>query len=875
MGTEIVVENVSVAQSEEKSGKISSSETNDAKNGIIKEHDENSVDESSERNVNDVSSQTVAVVGDTKPPSNGSLDHNHFDSDAGAQASGHDAAKDDQVSIQGDAIKDDHVSIQGDATKDGQVSIQDDAAKDGQVSIQGDAIKDGQVPIQCDAAKDSQASTQGDAATSVKPARVSVGSGDPVSPSNITSEYDLNRILIDTTAPFESVKEAVSKFGGIVDWKAHKVQTVERRKIIEQELEKVQQEMPLYKEQSEIAEQSKTQMLKDLENTKRLIEDLKLNLERVQIEERQAKQDSELAHLRVEEMEQGIAHEASVAAKAQLEVAKARHEAAIADLKSVKEELQTLRKDYETLLTEKNDAEKKAEEAVLASKEVEKTVENLTIELISTKEQLQTAHAAHLEAEEHRIGVVMAMDQDKLNMEKELRLAEEDLVKLNAQIESAKDLKCKLNSASTLLADLKAELAAYMESKISQEINDSNTVALGDNTRSEMQSAVVAANKELEDVKLNIVKATDEVNCLKVAATSLKTELEKEKLDLYNLRQREGMASIAVSSLEAELERIKSEIAVVQTMEKEAREKMMELPKQLQQASQEAEEAKSAVELAQEELKRAKEEAEQAKAGANTMESRLLAAQKEIEAARASERLAAAAIKALQDSESTETVNDEDSSTGITLSLEEYYALSKRAHEAEEEANTKVATAMSQIEVAKESESRSLTQLEEASREVEQRKEALRIAMEKAEKAKEGKLGVEQELRKWREENEQRRKAETSVNSPRKSVEEMKGTGRVADSSLYGQGIKIERVVDSTSPSVPFGQGLGLKNLEQIANPTGSSQQPTTPKSDSDESVNSPKATFGQSNTVKKKRRSLFPRFFMFLARRKPSSKTS
>ncbi|XP_038703627.1 protein WEAK CHLOROPLAST MOVEMENT UNDER BLUE LIGHT 1-like isoform X1 [Tripterygium wilfordii] len=686
----------------------------------------------------------------------------------------------------------------------------------------------------------------GDLGLSHKVSSIDISSPKSVDSPKQVKQMDAKRGLIDTTAPFESVKQAVSKFGGIVDWKAHRLQTVERRKLMEEELEQIQEEMPEYKKRSEAAEEAKQQVFQELDSTKRLIEELKLNLERVQTEEYQAKQDSELAKLRVEEMEQGIADDASVAAKAQLEVAKARYTSAVSELTLVKNELDSLRKEYASLVTEKDVTMKKAEEAISASKEVERTVEELTIELIATKETLESAHATHLEAEEQRIGAALAREQDALHWEKELKQAEEELQRLNQQILSSKDLKTKLDTSSALLLDLKAELAAYMESMLKKETDghSKDETGLEKKTHTDIQAAVASATKGLEEVKLKIGKATAEVNILKVAAMSLQTELESEKSALATIRQREGMASVAVASLEAELVKTESETTLVQMQEKEAREKMVELPKELQEAALEADEAKLLAQIAREELRKAKEEAEQAKAGASTMESRLLAAQKETEAAKASEKLALAAIKALQESESAQSTNDVDSPTGVTLSLDDYYELSKRAREAEEQANMRVAAAMLQIEVAKASELKTSEKLEEVNQEMAARKEALRIAMDKAEKAKEGKLGVEQELRRWRAEHEQRRKAREAgqgvadpIKSPRPSFEGKKESNN------------FDQAADASAPYAPSPNAyVRTSNSENDSSP---------------------------DVKALKKKKSFFPRILMFLGRRRAQSNKS
>ncbi|KAL1100212.1 hypothetical protein V6Z11_D05G214600 [Gossypium hirsutum] len=569
--------------------------------------------------------------------------------------------------------------------------------------------------------------------------RKMIRSAKSFSPSQ-KKQVDLKRDLL---APFESVKEAVSKFGGIVDWKAHRNRTLERSKLVEQMFVRVQKEKPEYKKRPEDAEEEKMNVLKELDSTKRQTEKLKLHLERAQTEENQAKQDYELAKFRVDEMEHGIGDEASVAARAQLEVAKSRHAAAVSELKFVKEKLETLNKEYAFLMNERDTAVKKAEEVVSASKEVEKMVEELTIELIAIREILESAHAAHVEAEEKRIRVTLARDQDTKHWEKELKQVEEELQRLNQQIYSAKDLKSKIDFASALLLDLKAELASYKS-------QTSKTT-----THIDVHAFVASLQKELENAKVNIEKASAEVDCLKVATISLKLELDRNKSELANSKQREHMASSAVALSEAELATV----------------------------TRVADEAKSLAEIARGDLHKAEEEAAQVKAGASAMESRLLAAEKEIEAAKASEKLALAAIEAFEKSESTKSIDNVDSPPSVTLSTEEYYNLGERANEAKEEAKLRVEAVVSQVEVAKQSESISLERLEEVSREMAVRKEALKVAMVKAEKARERKFGIEQEWRKWRGEPKATELSQ-GENPPRPSSEGKKETKNFKPNTL-------------------------------------------------------------------------------------------
>ncbi|KAK1631378.1 hypothetical protein QYE76_005693 [Lolium multiflorum] len=552
-----------------------------------------------------------------------------------------------------------------------------------------------------------------------------------------------NRVLVETTAPIESVKDAVSKFGGILDWK-------ERRKNVQISLDKVREDAPEYQRRFEVAEAEKSQVLQELCGIRRIIEGLKLSLEKAQTEALQAQQDSEIAEIRYKEIQQGIAHKESAAVKAEIDLAKERHATALADLQSVKYELEQLQKEHTSLISHRENAETKARETTIMSQEIEKNVEDLTLELISLKESLTSSHATHIIAEERRINVAMAYEQEKGNWQDELKEADEEVQKLNDEISASKDLESKLQASSALLVNLQGEFTAYMEGILPEKASEA-----GEEVPSmvSVRMTLVKTTKELEDMRTNIEKAKDEVKGLWNTAAALRADLEKEKADITALREKQHHASVSATSLQEELRKTARELMVVQERTNAAR-----MPPELQQATQETEQAKAKARLAQDEVAKAREEADRAKAEVNVVQLRLEAVSREILAVKTSEEIAMASANALQEYKhegEIEPQAERRSHNNMKVPIEEYDALSKRAQEAEDLAKKRVMQAVEKIKEAKEGEVRSLDQLYQLTKQIDDRRVALRSAQEKAFSAQDTKLTMESELRKMRVKHDQ------------------------------------------------------------------------------------------------------------------------
>lgn len=366
------------------------------------------------------------------------------------------------------------------------------------------------------------------------------------------------------------------------------------------------------------------------------------------------------------------------------------------------------------------------------------------------------------------------LDKEKLEeqaraLEKELILKERETLDVLKELEKTKrlveDLKSKLQkeeSESILNLGMSVcDQRSIVDEKEVKENQSSPSEVLQPVKECSMPSRVSSPDlilMELKQAKLNLTKTTHDIADVRATVESLNKKLEKERISLEKTRERFTQNCSKMSCLEEELNQTRLRLQVAKGA---ASGDPIDVTAELHRLSSEAEHFRKKRESAKSEVLKALSEIELTEAMIRTAEIRLVAARKMKEASRAAEAATLAEINALSSHEGTpeECMQKREE---ITLSVEEYTTLTRKAREAEEQSKKRVADAMLEVDEANSSQMDVFKRVEEATEEVQTCKKALEEALQRVEAADRGKLEVEEALRKWRSDGQKRRSSTNS-----------------------------------------------------------------------------------------------------------------
>ncbi|XP_022722686.1 WEB family protein At2g38370-like [Durio zibethinus] len=429
--------------------------------------------------------------------------------------------------------------------------------------------------------------------------------------------------------------------------------------------------------------------------------------------------------------------------------------------------------------------------------------------------------------------------QHKLIPETEHDMEEVDIAKLEEQAgQLEKDLVVKERETFDVLKELERTKRTVKELKLKlqKEVSEVNvTLEMNKDVRN-VTSAVKEAEKEnhqtghpnltgssslcpssapglilmeLKQAKMNLSRTTNDLADIRGSVDILNKKLEKERISLEKTRERLTQNSSNISSLEEELKKTRHKLQVAKDAQtKSSADNPLDISRELQRLSSEAEQFKKIGEAARSEVSRAISDTEQTRTRIKTTEMRLLAAKKMKEAARAAEAVALAEIKTLSCRERSSDVLVQNAE-GVTISFEEYSSLMCKAQNAEELSNRRVADAMLQVDETDVSKMEILKRVEEATEEVKTSKKALEEALNRVEAANKGKLAVEEALRKWRSEHGQKRR---SVHNSTKFKNSYPSHNR-KDSRLLDVNLVNDGPTSVLKPTLSIGQILSRKLL--------------------------------------------------------------
>ncbi|PNY13305.1 prefoldin [Trifolium pratense] len=541
--------------------------------------------------------------------------------------------------------------------------------------------------------------------------------------------------VIDTRAPFQSVRAAVSLFGEVRAKKERRDNAIKRKSsenVLEKETQLLltQRELTKIKKQLDSAENTKAKALSELDKANVTLQELTKKLNTVRESKQSAIEESEVVKNQAKELEKALSQKAIgyEAWKQELEHARKEYTTTVKELDASKTELNKIRQDFDAALEAKLAAFQMAGEAQRSAKLNSEKINELSKEIATMKESTEQFKLATAQAQQEQIKVTGERDE-KFNFYK---ASKEEIEKKMMELKNEYDHE-ETQSLEKKLLETSAEIQALQE-QIKQ-YHDS-----------EMDS-IEAINLEIKEATKILQEISEEEISLRNLVDSLKAELEQVKKEQQELMEKEEASEALAANLTGELESSKEqEDSLEDRVSNENRCRDIELKiKHLSFETENARKEEEEMRIKSDELKL---EAEKSKALSDEIERKLELLLKQAEEAKAAEKRAVEEMKLLSDSQGSVSVSQ--SSGKIVLTVDEFAALSGKIKESEDLIDRTETTAMAQVEAINTRRNEVDKKVEANLKAIEEIKAATDMALRNAEVADSAKLAIENELKRWR-----------------------------------------------------------------------------------------------------------------------------
>lgn len=556
---------------------------------------------------------------------------------------------------------------------------------------------------------------------------------------------------IDTSAPFQSVKDAVSLFGeGAFSGekpaiRKPKAQSAEKVLAKDTQLHLAQKEFNKLKEQLKNAETTKAEGLSELEKAKRTVEDLSQKLRIVNESKDSAIQATEVAKRQANQLAEANNNSldgVNGSSNDDLETDKTQYMNAVAELNATKQEHRKICQEYDATVEAKDRAATQAAEADSAAKANMERVGELSAEIASIHDSIQQVKLASAQGKEEETRVCAGKEKQKQSHKERLEESEKRLFALKKDIdpELTKNLEAELSGTLSEIESIRNKM---------------------DNARVSDIDSVKAVTVELTGAKESLNKVAEEESSLRSLVEGLKLELENIKKEHAELKEKEAETESLAGNLHVKLRKAKSELEEALAEEAKIRGASDELIASIHQLASENETAKYEAQEMKQKAEELNKDAEATRIELKEAENKLEIAMDEAEEAKAAEVKALDQIKTLSEKTDAARASTSEPGAQITLSRDEFESLSRKVEESEKLSGMKVAAAIAQVDAVKASENEALKRLEANLKEIEDMKATTQEALKKAEMAEAARKAVEGELRRWRE--REQKKAEEAA----------------------------------------------------------------------------------------------------------------